>query len=55
MPQLNPSPWFATIIFTWLVFLVILPSKVMAHEFPNEPTLLSAKMPKTEPWTWPWN
>nr|WNH22210.1 ATP synthase F0 subunit 8 [Bellator brachychir] len=54
MPQLNPSPWFAILIFTWLVFLVVLTPKVTAHMFPNEPTLLSAKTLKMDPWTWPW-
>nr|AAX77268.1 ATPase 8 [Cottus cf. cognatus UAIC 11746.01] len=54
MPQLNPTPWFAILVFSWLVFLVIIPPKVMAHTFPNEPTLQSAEKPKTEPWTWPW-
>nr|YP_010956982.1 ATP synthase F0 subunit 8 [Prionotus carolinus]WMY90166.1 ATP synthase F0 subunit 8 [Prionotus carolinus] len=55
MPQLNPAPWFAILIFSWAVFLMILPPKVTAHELPNEPTLLSAKTPKTKTWTWSWH
>nr|WNH20780.1 ATP synthase F0 subunit 8 [Archosargus rhomboidalis] len=54
MPQLNPAPWFMILVFSWVIFLTILPLKVMAHTFPNEPTLQSTNMPKTEPWTWPW-
>nr|YP_009110307.1 ATP synthase F0 subunit 8 [Choerodon schoenleinii]AIX11439.1 ATP synthase subunit 8 [Choerodon schoenleinii]AWW89568.1 ATP synthase F0 subunit 8 [Choerodon schoenleinii] len=55
MPQLNPAPWFAILVFTWLVFLTILPRKVLAHSFTNEPTAQSTEKPKTEPWNWPWS
>nr|YP_001256943.1 ATP synthase F0 subunit 8 [Pagellus bogaraveo]YP_009479495.1 ATP synthase subunit 8 [Pagellus acarne]AVV92443.1 ATP synthase subunit 8 [Pagellus acarne]BAF63151.1 ATP synthase F0 subunit 8 [Pagellus bogaraveo] len=54
MPQLNPAPWFAILVFSWVIFLTILPLKVGAHTFPNEPTLQSTDTPKTESWTWPW-
>nr|ADX31727.1 ATPase subunit 8 [Craterocephalus amniculus] len=55
MPQLNPSPWFALLVFTWLIFLIIIPPKVLAHVSPNEPTTHSAEKPKTQPWNWPWH
>ncbi|YP_003434313.1 ATP synthase F0 subunit 8 (mitochondrion) [Cheilinus undulatus] len=55
MPQLNPTPWFAILIFTWLVFLTIIPPKVSTHTFPNEPTSRSTEKPQTEPWNWPWH
>nr|ADG45852.1 ATPase subunit 8 [Eigenmannia sp. 4 CBM-2010] len=55
MPQLNPAPWLAILLFSWFIFLAVLPTKVMKHTFTNEPTALSAKMPKTEPWNWPWH
>nr|YP_003126983.1 ATP synthase F0 subunit 8 [Rhynchopelates oxyrhynchus]ARJ37245.1 ATP synthase subunit 8 [Terapon jarbua]BAH97874.1 ATPase subunit 8 [Rhynchopelates oxyrhynchus]BBU26012.1 ATPase subunit 8 [Rhynchopelates oxyrhynchus] len=55
MPQLNPAPWFAILVFSWLVLLVVIPPKVVAHTFPKEPTLQSAEKPKTEPWNWPWH
>nr|AEL32707.1 ATPase8 [Prochilodus lineatus]AEL32715.1 ATPase8 [Prochilodus lineatus] len=55
MPQLNPAPWFAILVFSWLVFLTIIPSKVLKHPFTNEPTALSTEKPKTEPWNWPWH
>nr|NP_110508.1 ATP synthase F0 subunit 8 [Anguilla japonica]ALI16067.1 ATP synthase F0 subunit 8 [Anguilla japonica]AZQ08889.1 ATP synthase F0 subunit 8 [Anguilla japonica]BAB39716.1 ATPase subunit 8 [Anguilla japonica] len=54
MPQLNPAPWFTILVFSWAVFLAILPTKVMAHTFNNEPNLQTAKKPKTDSWNWPW-
>uniref|UniRef100_UPI0030032A9E ATP synthase F0 subunit 8 n=1 Tax=Coptodon camerunensis TaxID=1628151 RepID=UPI0030032A9E len=55
MPQLNPAPWFAILIFSWLVFLTVIPPKVLAHTFPYDPALQSTEKPKTDPWTWPWH
>nr|YP_003457113.1 ATP synthase F0 subunit 8 [Lophiodes caulinaris]BAI76959.1 ATPase subunit 8 [Lophiodes caulinaris] len=55
MPQLDPAPWLLILVFSWLVFLTILPSKVMAHIFPNGLTLQSMKKTKTNPWIWPWH
>nr|YP_010335529.1 ATP synthase F0 subunit 8 [Leiognathus brevirostris]UNI91568.1 ATP subunit 8 [Leiognathus brevirostris]BAQ20829.1 ATPase subunit 8 [Nuchequula nuchalis] len=58
MPQLNPSPWLSILVFSWLVFLTILPLKVTAHIYPNEPAPQTAQTTdtlKTESWTWPWH
>nr|WNH22886.1 ATP synthase F0 subunit 8 [Dactyloscopus tridigitatus] len=55
MPQLNPAPWFAILAFSWLIFLTIIPPKVLAHQYPNEPTLTTSEKTKTEAWTWPWH
>nr|YP_010963362.1 ATP synthase F0 subunit 8 [Psettodes belcheri]WNK75595.1 ATP synthase F0 subunit 8 [Psettodes belcheri] len=55
MPQLDPSPWLAILIFSWLVFLIVIPPKVMAHSFPNEPTPQNTKNLKADNWTWPWH
>nr|WEI31556.1 ATP synthase F0 subunit 8 [Gadus morhua] len=55
MPQLNPAPWFMISMFTWAIFLTILPPKVMAHTFPNEPSPQGMTTPKTAPWNWPWH
>nr|YP_009380051.1 ATP synthase F0 subunit 8 [Lepidotrigla microptera]ARS00732.1 ATP synthase F0 subunit 8 [Lepidotrigla microptera] len=55
MPQLNPAPWFAILVFTWLIFLTVIPPKITAHIFPNDPTLQSTEKPMTEHWTWPWH
>nr|WNH22808.1 ATP synthase F0 subunit 8 [Uroconger syringinus] len=54
MPQLNPTPWFAILIFSWLVFLIIIPTKIMNHKFNNEPNTQTTKTP-LEPWNWPWH
>nr|QWX20938.1 ATP subunit 8 [Apogonichthyoides taeniatus] len=55
MPQLNPAPWFMTLVFTWLVFLTIIPPKILAHNFPNDPTPQAAQKPKTGSWGWTWH
>nr|BAD89193.1 ATPase subunits 8 [Chirocentrus dorab]BBF17081.1 ATPase subunit 8 [Chirocentrus dorab]BBU25492.1 ATPase subunit 8 [Chirocentrus dorab] len=55
MPQLDPSPWFAILVFSWAIFLMILPPKVLAHQFNNEPTLKSTEAAKPEPWMWSWH
>nr|WNH36888.1 ATP synthase F0 subunit 8 [Scopeloberyx robustus] len=55
MPQLNPAPWFAILVFSWLIFLVFLPPKVLAHAFPNEPSTQSTEGPHTQSWTWLWS
>nr|BBG74387.1 ATPase subunits 8 [Astronesthes lucifer] len=54
MPQLNPAPWFLILVFSWLIFLTVIPPKILAHTFPNEPTAFSEKT-KLEPWNWPWH
>nr|WNH24295.1 ATP synthase F0 subunit 8 [Ogilbia cayorum] len=54
MPQLNPAPWFTILIFSWLIFLTLIPPKMLAHTFTNMPAPQSTKEHKTEPWNWPW-
>nr|YP_010354988.1 ATP synthase F0 subunit 8 [Devario shanensis]YP_010488801.1 ATP synthase F0 subunit 8 [Devario interruptus]UDN38783.1 ATP synthase F0 subunit 8 [Devario interruptus]UOG84836.1 ATP synthase F0 subunit 8 [Devario shanensis] len=54
MPQLNPNPWFAILVFSWIIFLTIIPTKIMNHIQPNDPTLISSKEYKNNSWTWPW-
>nr|YP_009229004.1 ATP synthase F0 subunit 8 [Paralichthys lethostigma]ALS20302.1 ATPase subunit 8 [Paralichthys lethostigma]WNH19206.1 ATP synthase F0 subunit 8 [Paralichthys squamilentus] len=54
MPQLNPAPWFMIFVLSWVVFLTIIPTKILAHTFPNEPTQQSTQKLKTESWNWPW-
>nr|AAP75199.1 ATP synthase 8 [Acanthochromis polyacanthus] len=55
MPQLDPAPWLTALVLSWLTFLTVLPPKVLAHTFPNDPTHQSTEKPKTESWTWPWH
>nr|YP_009348531.1 ATPase subunit 8 [Enteromius pobeguini]BAW87824.1 ATPase subunit 8 [Enteromius pobeguini] len=54
MPQLNPDPWFAILTFSWLIFLTIIPTKVLNFTSPNEPAPVSAEKHKTEYWNWSW-
>nr|YP_001994409.1 ATP synthase F0 subunit 8 [Bathyprion danae]BAG49349.1 ATPase subunits 8 [Bathyprion danae] len=54
MPQLNPAPWCIILVFSWMVFLIVIPPKVLSHTYINEPTTLSTKKPKPKSWNWPW-
>nr|YP_009117979.1 ATP synthase F0 subunit 8 [Pomacanthus imperator]AJE75232.1 ATP synthase F0 subunit 8 [Pomacanthus imperator] len=54
MPQLNPSPWFTIMVFTWLIFLYALPAKILAHTYMNEQTGMTLDFPEPEAWFWPW-
>nr|ACS35088.1 ATP synthase subunit 8 [Henicorhynchus siamensis] len=54
MPQLNPNPWFLILVFSWLIFLTIIPTKVLNHTSPNEPAPMNIKEHKTNSWNWPW-
>nr|WHU29523.1 ATP synthase F0 subunit 8 [Elassoma zonatum] len=55
MPQLNPAPWLMILIFSWFVFLTLIPPKVLAHTYPNEPFPRDTKTFETKPWNWPWH
>nr|YP_010960474.1 ATP synthase F0 subunit 8 [Lepidopus altifrons]WNH37851.1 ATP synthase F0 subunit 8 [Lepidopus altifrons] len=55
MPQLDRSPWFAILLLSWLIFLVVIPAKVTSHFFPNSPTVKDTKTRKNLPWTWLWH
>nr|WNH37465.1 ATP synthase F0 subunit 8 [Serranus annularis] len=54
MPQLNPSPWFAIMFFSWLVFLTIVIPKIMNHSYPNDLSSQDAKAFDYDTWSWPW-
>nr|YP_009231721.1 ATP synthase F0 subunit 8 [Embiotoca jacksoni]AMA06615.1 ATP synthase F0 subunit 8 [Embiotoca jacksoni] len=54
MPQLNPTPWLVILIFSWVIFSAIIPSKILAYIFPNDPSSQSTKKSK-QPWGWPWH
>nr|UDN39091.1 ATP synthase subunit 8 [Hyphessobrycon roseus] len=55
MPQLILNPWFFILVTSWLIFLTIIPSKVMNFYFNNEPETASALKPKTHTWDWTWH
>nr|WNH23146.1 ATP synthase F0 subunit 8 [Idiacanthus fasciola] len=54
MPQLDPAPWFFILVLSWSIFLIIIPPKVLAHIYPNEPTI-KLEQTKTKIWNWPWH
>nr|UGN11520.1 ATP synthase F0 subunit 8 [Trogloglanis pattersoni] len=54
MPQLNPSPWFAILTFSWLIFLAVIPNKILNHAFTNDITMNTEKL-KLNTWNWPWH
>nr|YP_006460409.1 ATP synthase F0 subunit 8 [Scoliodon macrorhynchos]YP_009646777.1 ATP synthase F0 subunit 8 [Scoliodon laticaudus]YP_009731105.1 ATP synthase F0 subunit 8 [Rhizoprionodon acutus]AFJ94666.1 ATP synthase F0 subunit 8 [Scoliodon macrorhynchos]AKH02178.1 ATP synthase F0 subunit 8 [Scoliodon laticaudus]QHQ97246.1 ATP synthase F0 subunit 8 [Rhizoprionodon acutus]UVU20670.1 ATP synthase F0 subunit 8 [Scoliodon laticaudus] len=54
MPQLNPNPWFLILLFSWIIFITILPNKVMNHLYNKDFTLKSTEKSKPNPWNWPW-
>nr|YP_004347892.1 ATP synthase F0 subunit 8 [Leiodon cutcutia]BAK09877.1 ATPase subunit 8 [Leiodon cutcutia]BCM23403.1 ATP synthase F0 subunit 8 [Leiodon cutcutia] len=54
MPQLNPAPWFSTMLFSWFVFLTFFLPKVVTHIFPNDPATQNTQAFKAGPWTWLW-
>nr|YP_010701432.1 ATP synthase F0 subunit 8 [Channa pulchra]WCJ52941.1 ATP synthase F0 subunit 8 [Channa pulchra] len=54
MPQLNPSPWLAILIISWLTFATIVLPKILTHTFPNILSSLSTNPILAEPWNWPW-
>nr|UDN39078.1 ATP synthase subunit 8 [Hyphessobrycon flammeus] len=55
MPQLMTDPWFFILVVSWLIFLFIIPSKVMKHYFNNEPETANTNKPETEAWVWTWH
>nr|YP_009318471.1 ATP synthase F0 subunit 8 [Caloenas maculata]APA17082.1 ATP synthase F0 subunit 8 [Caloenas maculata] len=54
MPQLNPSPWFLTMLLSWLTFSLIIQPKLLSFITTNSPSDKSTTAMKTTPWTWPW-
>nr|AKO72194.1 ATP synthase F0 subunit 8 [Pseudexostoma brachysoma] len=55
MPQLNPDPWFMILALSWLIFLTMLPSKVLNCTFTNEITAPDTKKLEPNTWNWPWH
>nr|YP_009659094.1 ATP synthase F0 subunit 8 [Gephyrocharax atracaudatus]QCQ81479.1 ATP synthase F0 subunit 8 [Gephyrocharax atracaudatus]QYJ09238.1 ATP synthase F0 subunit 8 [Gymnocorymbus ternetzi] len=55
MPQLILNPWFSILVMSWVIFLTIIPSKIMNHYFNNEPEAASTHKPKTQAWDWTWH
>nr|QDX07570.1 ATP synthase F0 subunit 8 [Callopanchax sidibeorum] len=54
MPQLNPAPWFSIMVIAWLVFLMLVMPKILAHPAYNSPCTENMKKVETTSWSWPW-
>nr|ASN74034.1 ATP synthase F0 subunit 8 [Salamandra corsica] len=54
MPQLNPGPWFAIFLSSWIIYLTILTSKMYNFKYQNNPMLQNMKKENPQPWNWPW-
>nr|ACN11803.1 ATP synthase subunit 8 [Hexanematichthys sagor] len=54
MPQLNPTPWLTIFMSSWLIFLTVVPLKILSHTFTNNSTTLTTKNLKST-WNWPWH
>nr|YP_009504834.1 ATP synthase F0 subunit 8 [Bubo scandiacus]AWM99549.1 ATP synthase F0 subunit 8 [Bubo scandiacus] len=54
MPQLNPAPWFYTMLTTWLVLSLIIQPKLLSFTSTNPPSHKTLVSTKATPWTWPW-
>nr|YP_009138359.1 ATP synthase F0 subunit 8 [Leiopelma hochstetteri]AII41073.1 ATP synthase F0 subunit 8 [Leiopelma hochstetteri] len=53
MPQLNPGPWLAVFLLSWLILTLVLPNKIISHQPINEPPKDLKKSPPSH-WIWPW-
>nr|YP_009111911.1 ATP synthase F0 subunit 8 [Ardea purpurea]AHN95768.1 ATP synthase F0 subunit 8 [Ardea purpurea] len=54
MPQLNPNPWFLTLLMSWTIFSLVIQPKLLAFTTANPPSTKSKMSSKTTPWAWPW-
>nr|BCD56068.1 ATP synthase subunit 8 [Geronticus eremita] len=54
MPQLNPAPWFSTMLAAWLILSLIIQPKLLHFTTTNHPSNKTKMTLKTTPWTWPW-
>nr|YP_009388941.1 ATP synthase F0 subunit 8 [Ptyodactylus guttatus]BAX77901.1 ATPase subunit 8 [Ptyodactylus guttatus] len=53
MPQLNPAPWFTTMVTLWItLLLLLLPKMLMTHH--TLAPLKTKQANKLTTWIWPW-
>nr|YP_009003591.1 ATP synthase F0 subunit 8 [Potomotyphlus kaupii]AGZ19085.1 ATP synthase F0 subunit 8 [Potomotyphlus kaupii] len=54
MPQLNPAPWFWTLIIIWSALLIMW-TKLTNYETTNPINPNHHQIfPPNNPWAWPW-
>nr|YP_010498857.1 ATP synthase F0 subunit 8 [Haliastur indus]UWR86742.1 ATP synthase F0 subunit 8 [Haliastur indus] len=54
MPQLNPAPWFLTLLSTWLIFTLVMQPKILPFIPTNSPSSKTTTTTHIFPWNWPW-
>nr|USH58233.1 ATP synthase F0 subunit 8 [Atrichornis rufescens]USH58246.1 ATP synthase F0 subunit 8 [Atrichornis rufescens] len=54
MPQLNPNPWFFTMLISWATYSLLIQPKLLSFISPNPPASKKPTTSTTTPWTWPW-
>nr|APO20610.1 ATP synthase subunit 8 [Ninox jacquinoti] len=54
MPQLNPGPWFTTMLISWLVLSMLIQPKLLSFTTTASPSYKTNSHTHTTPWTWPW-
>nr|YP_009111938.1 ATP synthase F0 subunit 8 [Ardeola bacchus]AHN95823.1 ATP synthase F0 subunit 8 [Ardeola bacchus] len=54
MPQLDPNPWFLTLLMSWTTLSLIIQPKLLMFTSTNSPSPKPKTTPKITPWTWPW-
>nr|YP_009991873.1 ATP synthase F0 subunit 8 [Aegotheles bennettii]QNN84747.1 ATP synthase F0 subunit 8 [Aegotheles bennettii] len=54
MPQLNPNPWFLTLLMSWTIFSLIFQPKLLQFTTTNPPSNMNLTTTKTTSWIWPW-
>nr|AMD83782.1 ATPase subunit 8 [Hemipsilichthys nimius] len=54
MPQLNPTPWLTILVYSWLIFITVIPHKILNHTFTNELNPINPKKLESTTWNWPW-
>nr|AFC39484.1 ATP synthase F0 subunit 8 [Tarentola mauritanica] len=53
MPQLNPAPWFTTLLTLWLLFMLVLKPGLLMFTRLKPPTPHPNKQ-RSHHWNWPW-
>nr|BAX77940.1 ATPase subunit 8 [Homonota fasciata] len=52
MPQLNPAPWFITLLTLWAILLVL--KQPTTHLCTPTSAQTNTCAPRHTPWIWPW-
>nr|WEV87625.1 ATP synthase F0 subunit 8 [Correlophus ciliatus] len=53
MPQLNPAPWFLTLLTAWVILMFMLIPKLLKTHLLTSPEQ-DSDTKTNRPWTWPW-